>query len=208
MRAKLHTAILQLGLKLDETQVDLLLEYVQLIARWNAAYNLTAIREPDKMLVYHLCDSLAVAPYVGAGELLDVGTGAGLPGVVLAILNPEQPITLLDSNGKKVRFLQHVRRSLALNNLTLCQSRVENLQKAGGYAMIISRAFTELANMIALCAPLLAENGTMLAMKGKRAQEELAGAKRIHPLQDVHIHPIAVPFMQEERNLLTFKLRQ
>lgn len=208
MQSKLHLAATQLGLPLSTRASADLLEYLNLLYKWNAAYNLTAIRELDKMLVYHLLDSLAIAPFVEGDKILDVGTGGGLPGLVLAIVQPNRSFTLLDANGKKTRFLQQVRRSLRLDNVEIVQERVEKLQTRHCYDMITSRAFAQLHNMVAMCAPQLGNNGIMAAMKGRQAADELATAQRTHQLDNVQIHKISVPFMNEERNLVMFKLRQ
>ncbi|MAY34927.1 MAG: 16S rRNA (guanine(527)-N(7))-methyltransferase RsmG, partial [Spongiibacteraceae bacterium] len=163
----LERGLRTLELELSEQQRDLLMRYLALLVKWNRAYNLTAIRDPEEMVTKHLLDSLAVAPFVSGERLLDVGTGAGLPGIPLAIVYPDKLFELLDSNGKKTRFLVQVVADLALPNVTVHHKRIESGELAPVFDGILSRAFASLADMTRDCGPLLAEGGELLAMKGQ-----------------------------------------
>lgn len=156
----------QLKLNLTEHQQNQLLAYLNLLVRWNAAYNLTAIRDPNTMVVKHLLDSLAVGPYVQVTDLLDVGTGAGLPGIPLAIAYPKLKCTLLDSNSKKTRFLQQVKIELSLSNTEIIHGRLENYQPKNLHHQIISRAYAAFPQLLALSKPVLQKTGRVLAMMG------------------------------------------
>lgn len=191
----------QLAIELSEQQHQALLGYLQLFLKWNKAYNLTAIREPERMVNLHLLDSLVVHPFIqDAQRIIDVGTGAGLPGVVLAILNPEKEFTLLDSNGKKTRFLTQVKAELGLANLTVANARVEAYQDAQGFDMITSRAFASLADMTHWCAHLRNKTGCFLAMKGQYPQEEIDAIAEHY--QITASYELRVPNVEGERHLL------
>ena len=174
LRAQLEKGLEELGLECSAHQVEQLLDYVSLLVTWNSAYNLTAIREPERMIALHILDSLAILPYVTGDNLIDVGTGPGLPGIPLAIMCPEKTFKLLDSNGKKTRFLFHARCQLKLQNLTEVQSRVEQFIPENTYDTVLSRAFTSVAEMVDKCKHLLNADGRFLAMKGKFPQSELS----------------------------------
>ncbi len=152
---------------------DPLLNYLLLLNKWNAAYNLTAVRHLDAMVSKHILDSLAIAQWIKGTRILDVGTGAGLPGIPLAIAKPETQFVLLDSNGKKIRFLNEVKRQLDLKNLEIVQFRVENYHPAQGFDTVISRAFSSLEQMIHWTQHLIAKDGMWLAMKGRYPDTEL-----------------------------------
>lgn len=171
LEKQLTQGIAQLGLTLNDAASKKLLHYLELLQKWNKVYNLTAIRLPEQMVTYHLLDSLAVLPYLEAGHWLDVGCGAGLPGLVLAIAQPEWRFTLLDSNSKKTSFVQQAIIDLQLDNVTVCCARVENWQIDEKFDGIISRAFANVADFIAVSRHLLAEKGCWAAMKGEPAQE-------------------------------------
>jgi len=191
----------QLSVDLSEQQLDLLLQYHQLFIKWNKAYNLTAIRDPEEMIYLHLLDSLAVHPYVAiANKIIDVGTGPGLPGVVLAIMNPDKKFTLLDSNGKKTRFLFQAKTSLKLDNITIINDRVEAVQPETKFDIVVSRAFASLADMTNWCHHLRAEDGIFLAMKGQFPIEELAEIEQDYQL--VNRYDLQVPGVDGERCLL------
>lgn len=174
MLARLKQLVEQTSLQLSEHQLTQLVSYVQLLDKWNSAYNLTSVRDPQEMLVKHIMDSLVVAPHLQGQHIIDVGTGPGLPGVPLAICCPEMQFTLLDSLGKRVRFLNQVKIQLKLENIHPVQSRVEEHHKAGGYDSVVSRAFASMTDMVTWCKHLPAENGQFLAMKGAQVQEEIA----------------------------------
>lgn len=160
-----------MALSLNAKQQSLLLNYVALLAKWNKAYNLTAVRDPEAMLVQHIFDSLSVYPYVNASNCLDVGAGAGLPGLVLAIAKPEQRWTLVDSNNKKTRFMQQAVIELGLSNVEVVQARIENLLISP--ELIISRAFASLADYVSLCESLIQADTELLAMKSQALEQEL-----------------------------------
>ncbi|PLW83765.1 16S rRNA (guanine(527)-N(7))-methyltransferase RsmG [Kineobactrum sediminis] len=195
-----------LDISLEPRQQEQLLTYLQLMQKWNRAYNLTAVREPAAMVTRHLLDSLAVLPYLPEGRCLDVGTGAGLPGIPLAILFPEREFHLLDSNGKKTRFLFAVKTSLGLANVTIHNTRVEAFTPQALFDVILSRAFASLADMVAGTRHLLAPGGCFLAMKGAYPPDELEAVARECVLKG--IYPLAVPGLNEQRHLVELALCQ
>jgi len=160
--------------ELQDVQIAQLIQYVELLDKWNSAYNLTSVRDPAEMLVKHIMDSVVVAPFLRGSRIIDVGTGPGLPGIPLAICRPDLQFTLLDSLGKRIRFLNQVKLQLGLSNVTPLQSRVEDHQPAEGYQQIISRAFASMSDMVHWCQHLPAADGQFLAMKGALVQEEIA----------------------------------
>jgi len=170
---KLHKAINAMQLQVSYVQVDLLLDYVGMLFKWNKAYNLTAIRQIEDMLHRHIVDSLSVVKHIEGNRFVDVGTGGGLPGIVLAIMYPEKSFTLLDSNGKKTRFLFQVKAELGLGNVDVVNKRVEQFQPTQLFDGIISRAFSSLQQMYHWTHHLLAENGCFFAMKGVYNQSEI-----------------------------------
>lgn len=175
-----------------------LVEFVALIAKWNRVYNLTAVREPAKMLTHHVLDSVAVAPYLPQGALLDVGSGAGLPGMALAIVSPERSVTLLDSNQKKSAFQRQAAIELKLDNVEVVNARAEDWQAPERFAIVISRAFAELAEFISLCARFCLPEGVLAAMKGVYPEDEL---QRIADMQSKVI-PLHVPGVAAQRHLV------
>jgi 16S rRNA (guanine527-N7)-methyltransferase len=177
-----------------------LLAYIELLVRWNQAYNLTAIRDPGEMLTKHALDSLAVLPFIAAGPCADVGTGAGLPGIPLAIARPDIRFTLLDSNGKKTRFVTQAVAELKLSNVDVVQARSEAWRPPAPFAQVLSRAFASLADFAKLAGGLAAPGGRLLAMKGARPEEEIAGLPRGFRL--VAVHPLKVPGLDAERCLV------
>ena len=189
-----------LGLNLTDQTTSRLLQYLTMLNKWNKQFNLTAIRDPEAMVVRHLLDSLAVLPHLDDKPLIDVGTGAGLPGLVIALCKPEHHITLLDSNGKKTRFLQQVVMEMQLKNVTVIQSRVENYSPEDLFDRIISRAFTALDNMVDWCQHFLAPQGEFLAMKG--AYPEPGQKPLPSPWQVQSVIPLKVPFLDEQRHLV------
>ncbi|MCE3046250.1 16S rRNA (guanine(527)-N(7))-methyltransferase RsmG [Legionella sp. 16cNR16C] len=188
---ELEKGLQQLGLSVSP---EPLLNYLLLLQKWNKAYNLTAIRDLPAMLSKHLLDSLAISPWLQGPRLIDVGTGAGLPGIPLAIAHPHLQISLLDSNGKKIRFLQEVKRQLNLSNIEIIESRVENYKPATGFDTVISRAFSDLSQMISWTKHLLASDGIWLAMKGRYPEIELSTID-----QGFKVIPYSVPGLDGER---------
>ena len=207
-RARLLDAAKQLGLAMSDGEADQLLAYLVLLQRWNSTYNLTAVRDPDRMLSQHVFDCLAVmAPLrrhltgtaAAPPRLLDVGSGGGLPGVVIAILNPTIDVSCVDTVGKKAAFVQQVAASLRLRNLHSQHARVEQL-KAPPFDVITSRAFASLADFVGLTRTLLAEGGAWLAMKGKNPIDEV---NALPPDINVfHVEQLQVPDLEAERCLV------
>ena len=207
-RARLLDAAKQLGLAMSDGEADQLLAYLVLLQRWNSTYNLTAVRDPDRMLSQHVFDCLAVmAPLrrhlagtaAAPPRLLDVGSGGGLPGVVIAILNPAIDVSCVDTVGKKAAFVQQVAASLRLRNLHSQHARVEQL-KAPPFDVITSRAFASLADFVGLTRTLLAEGGAWLAMKGKNPIDEV---NALPPDINVfHVEQLQVPDLEAERCLV------
>lgn len=196
---RLDRGLAQLNLAVDDAQRAQLLALLALLHKWNRAYNLTAVRDPLAMVSRHLLDSAAVLPWVRGPRLLDVGAGPGLPGLVLAILAPELQVSLLDSNGKKVRFQRQAVLELGLTNVTPVQARVEAHRDAP-FDQLISRAFASLGDFVTLTEGLLAEGGEWLAMKGPAADEEL---EALPPgVRLCTRHELAVPFDESQRQLL------
>jgi 16S rRNA (guanine527-N7)-methyltransferase len=173
-----------LGLKLTEMQIGQLLTYVQLLDKWNKVYNLSSVRDPQEMISRHILDSLAVLPYLSGASLLDVGTGAGLPGIPVAIANPNMAVTLLDSNSKKTRFLQQVKSELALTNITIVHARVEQVELAK-FATVTARAFSTIDVIIDLAGRHCDDAGSLILMKGVYPEDELAANIEGFSLQDV-----------------------
>lgn len=202
LRPALREVVAKLALEMPDTQVDALLAYLSLLQRWNATYNLTAVREPTPMLTQHLADCLAVINplrrvlRVGSARVLDVGSGGGLPGVVVAILNPAAEVTCVDAVGKKTAFVQQVAGELSLRNLRAEHRRVEQL-KSEPFDLVTSRAFASLKDFVQLTGSQLAPRGVWMAMKGKVPVDELA---QLPTTIDVfHVEQIAVPGLDAER---------
>lgn len=193
-----------LGLKLTAEQQQSLLSYLNLLQKWNKAYNLTAVRDPAAMVTYHLLDSLTLVAHFKDKPLsvIDVGTGAGLPGIPLAIMFPQSRFALLDSNGKKTRFLQQAKIELGLDNVEVINSRVELFRPEDGFDIVVSRAFTSLQSFLEITRHLCASQGVFYAMKGKYPQQEidaLAGEFKVSK-----VHKLQVPGLDDERHLVVF----
>ncbi|MET0380038.1 MAG: 16S rRNA (guanine(527)-N(7))-methyltransferase RsmG [Spongiibacteraceae bacterium] len=221
LRAQLQRGLATLALTLPGSVVEQLLQYLALLAKWNRAYNLTAVRDIEQMVSRHLLDSLAVLPFIqgkklqaeglrdkgiGSEKFADVGTGAGLPGLVLAIAAPHQQFDLFDSNGKKIRFVKQAIGELKLANVTAFQSRIEQWQPDSGYDAVLSRAFASLSEMAALCEHLLAPGGRLLAMKGNYPDDEIAALPPHWQLQAAHA--LQVPDEPGQRHLIILSRRQ
>lgn len=201
LQDQLQRGIADLRVALPEGAVERLLDYRELLERWNSAYNLTAIRDDREMIARHLLDSLTILPYVHGRTLADLGTGPGLPGIPLAIAEPAREVLMVDSNGKKVRFLREAIRSLKLGNARALQSRVEEVE--GTFECITARAFASLADMLGWGGHLLAPGGTWLAMKGKHPAEELDGVPDGFRVEA--IHALSVPGVEGERHLVVIR---
>ncbi|HEY0334880.1 MAG TPA: 16S rRNA (guanine(527)-N(7))-methyltransferase RsmG [Stenotrophomonas sp.] len=188
------------ALDLDPAFAEPLLVYLALLARWNRTYNLTAIRDPREMVTRHLLDSLAMRPYIESGRLADLGTGPGLPGIPLAITRPGLQVTLVESNGKKARFMREAVRQLGLGNARVAECRAEALDESAAYDHLTARALDTLAGIIEVGGHLLRPGGTLLAMKGVRPDEEIAALPTGWSARQ--LHRLHVPGLQGERHLV------
>ncbi len=190
----------QLGLK--DSYADKLMAFVYLLDKWNKTYNLTAIRDLKQMIILHVMDSASVYRHLQGKTMIDVGTGGGIPGIIIAILNPQISVTLLDSNQKKTRFLRFVLREMNLDNITVVCERVEKYQPKTRYDVVISRAFSEVGEYLSITAHLCADDGRVYAMKGPRVESEKDTREKGYVLvKDIDID---VPFLDAKRRLLIF----
>ena len=203
MLNKLNRLLDSAGITLPENQKQQLVGYVELLHKWNKAYNLTSVRHPDEMLVRHILDSIVVEPHLQGSRFIDVGTGPGLPGIPLAIVRPDSYFTLLDSLGKRVRFLRQVQHELHLENITPVQSRVEEFPAEPPFDGVISRAFASMTDMVTWCKHLPAENGRFYALKGQRPDEEIAALPAEFSVEEVI--RLQVPELDGERHLVMIK---
>jgi 16S rRNA (guanine527-N7)-methyltransferase len=191
----------RMDLKLSDQVIDQLMTYLNLVEKWNRVYNLTAIRERDEMIKLHFLDSLSIFNHVHVKNILDVGSGAGFPGIVLAITKPELKVTVMDSVNKKTTFMQQVKSELVLTNLDVVNSRVEDYQPITLFEAVTSRAFSNLKNMMSLTQHTLKKEGVWLAMKSKDVKQELEAFEK----NQYTLIPLEVPFIDAERYLVTLK---
>lgn len=194
-----------LGLELNDEALNLLLQYQDALVLWNKAYNLTAIRDPKEMLVKHLLDSLSILKDLPAGRLLDIGTGGGMPGMIIAICQPTRECVLLDSNGKKIRFLRQFIADLKLKNVIAVQTRVENqdsINDLGQFDVITSRAFASLTDFVAASTPYMHEHSVIASMRGLVPEPEIVA---IETEFSCDIIALKVPRLDEQRHLLLLK---
>ncbi|MBK8164107.1 MAG: 16S rRNA (guanine(527)-N(7))-methyltransferase RsmG [Gammaproteobacteria bacterium] len=196
----LDAGLTGLGLALPAAARDRLLAYLDLLEKWNRAYNLTAVRDRGEMITRHLLDSLAVVPYIKAPRIIDVGSGAGLPGIPLALALPRCQVVLLDSNRKKTRFLGQAVAELKLDNVAVECRRAEDFRPAEGFDTVVTRAFAILAETVRTAGHLCRRDGCLLAMKGRYPAEELAGLPPSFPL--LSVEPLCVPGLDAERYLV------
>lgn len=193
--------ILQHGLSTmhlsDDNKIEILLQYLKLIVKWNQTYNLTAIKEPEEIIRLHFLDSLTVLPFLQGNRVIDIGTGAGFPGIPLAIFLPEKSFTLLDANAKKTRFVQQAVMELNLSHVNVQHSRAEQFQPQQRYSTVIMRAFANLEKIMRLTAHLTADDGIVLAMKGRVNENELAQLSAPYRLI-----PVTVPELNADRCLV------
>ena len=197
---KLAQGVAELGLRLAPDIERKLLDYVALIAKWNRVHNLTAVRAKSHMVSAHLLDCIAVAPYLDANTVLDVGSGAGLPGIPLALMWPHVSVALIDSNHKKAAFLRQAVIELGLKNVTVVGERVENWQPPYLYDLVISRAFSDLPEFLRIAGRMCAEKGTVATMKGVYPHEELAQLPPDFKLR--RVERLSIPGLPAERHLL------
>jgi 16S rRNA (guanine527-N7)-methyltransferase len=196
----LITGLESLNLAFDEEKIEQLMCFIKLLEKWNKAYNLTSIRNTEDMVSLHLLDSLAVLPFIEGKYVIDIGTGAGLPGIPLAIYLPGIDFTLLDSNAKKTRFVQQAILELKLNNVTVCHSRVENYLPETSFDTVITRAFASLSDIVKLSAHLVSQSGVILAMKGQLPDEQDINSAK------TTLIPINVPGIPAKRCLVKMQL--
>jgi 16S rRNA (guanine527-N7)-methyltransferase len=201
---RLAEGVERLGVSASARQQGKMLELIALLERWGRAYNLTAVRDPLRMVSHHLLDSLVLAPFIRGARVLDVGTGAGFPGLPLAILTPERHFVLLDSNGKKVRFVRQAVMELGLDNVEVVQARIESYTSREKFATIVTRAFASLPRILQMTHPLLARPGVLLAPKGRQVEAELDGLSL--PQGELRLHRLRVPFLEGERTLVEIRL--
>ncbi|GGB16789.1 16S rRNA (guanine(527)-N(7))-methyltransferase RsmG [Agarivorans gilvus] len=200
LKSRLESLLAQTSLQLTELQISQLVTLVEQLDKWNKAYNLTSVRDPMEMLVKHILDSLVVSPYLQGERFIDVGTGPGLPGLPLAIINPDKQFVLLDSLGKRITFIRQVCHLLKLDNVTAVQSRVEKYQPEQLFDGVISRAFASLQDMLNWCYHLPANNGKFYALKGLVPEQELENLAEGLKLQ--RIESLVVPELEGQRHLV------
>jgi 16S rRNA (guanine527-N7)-methyltransferase len=203
MLNKLGQLLAAAGIELPDHQKQQLVDYVGLLHKWNKAYNLTSVRDPMEMLVRHILDSIVVEPHLQGARFIDVGTGPGLPGIPLAIVRPDAHFTLLDSLGKRVRFLRQVQHELGLENVTPVQSRVEEWPAEPPFDGVISRAFASLNDMVSWCHQLPGEGGAFYALKGVRPDDEISSLPASVSVQQVV--KLDVPELDGERHLVIIR---
>ena len=199
----LDSLIAKTDLEVSFSQRDALIEYVLLINKWNKAYNLTAVRDVKEMVVKHIMDSIMVMPYVTGQQCIDVGTGPGLPGIPLAIMCPDKQFTLLDTLGKRVRFLNQVVYALGLTNVTPVQARVEEYTENNEFDVVISRAFASLKDMLHWCAHLIHSKGEFLALKGQDPVEEINECQDEYKVSSKYA--LTIPSLNAERHVLIIR---
>lgn len=204
LKSTLARLLAQTELVVTEQQADQLVTLVTLLDKWNKAFNLTSVRDPLAMVGRHMVDSLVVSPYLEGERFIDVGTGPGLPGLPLAILNPDKEFVLLDSLGKRIRFIRMVIHNLGLTNVTAVESRVELYQPELKFDGVLSRAFASLDDMVSWCAHLPTPEGRFLALKGQYPEQELQSLPAHLALDKVY--PLTVPEQDGDRHLVIIKL--
>jgi len=202
----LISGMVELGLDTDEKQLGQLLAYIKILQKWNKAYNLTTVVTTSGIITQHLLDSLSIAHFIGLDSVVDIGSGAGLPGLPLAIMLPEHSITLLDSNGKKTRFLNQAILELGINNASAVQCRAEQYQPDSIPGMIVTRAFAPLQRMVKSCSHLLHQGVPLLAMKSARIDSELEDWP--HQDWDVQVKELSVPGISAKRYAVLICERQ
>jgi len=203
MKAKLENLLAQAEIQLTDLQKDQLIQLVQLLHKWNKAYNLTSVRDPQEMLVKHILDSIVVSPYLQGDRFIDVGTGPGLPGLPLSIINPTKQFVLLDSLGKRISFIRNAVRELGLTNVEPVLSRVEEYQTEQKFDGVLSRAFASLKDMTDWCHHLPKENGYFYALKGIYHEDEVQELDKKFEVKDVIT--LNVPELVGERHLIVLR---
>ena len=204
LQHRLHEGALTFGVNLNEQQQITLIKFIDLLIKWNKVYNLTAVRDPSKILDRHILDSLSVLPFLRGTRLIDIGAGAGIPGIPLAIAQSDKEFVLLDSNRKKTRFMQQAKTELSLANVTVIHSRVENYQPDQLFDGVISRAFASLKKMAQWSSHLVHESGVLFAMKGSYPEQEISELANSFEIKAVH--KIEYPGLDADRYLLEIVL--
>lgn len=204
LHADLHKQLTQNHWLFSESIVAKLTDYLLLLEKWNQVYNLTSIRNPNQMIPKHILDSLSISPYLQGTRMLDVGTGAGLPGIPLALTHPHCHFTLLDSNGKKTRFLTHVIQQLGVSNVDIIQKRIEQFQIDICFDAIITRAFTSLTDFLKKTRHLACQTGVFLSMKGQYPTQEIHNLDSTFSITSVN--PIYITGLNEKRHVIVIKL--
>lgn len=204
LEQELEAGLAQLGLELSAEQIDRLNQYLALLNKWNKTYNLTAVRETERMVAYHVLDSLSALPHIQGVRVLDVGSGGGMPGMLFAIARPDWQLTLIDANHKKTTFLRQAAIELGLNNVEVHCERVEALA-APAFDVITSRAFADLAEFVRLTRHVLADGGVWAALKGVYPYEEIAQLP--DDIRVVSVQALHVPGLDAERHLVKLGLR-
>lgn len=208
LKTELHAQFSKLAPKLNfpisQQQQDKLIDFVLLLNKWNKTYNLSSVRQPSDMLVKHIFDSIVISPFLEGSTFADVGTGPGLPGIPLAIMHPEKSFTLIDSLGKRVRFMNQAIHELKLNNAIPIQTRVEDMAVDSHFDGVLSRAFASLNDMLHWCKHLIAKDGVFLALKGQLNQEELEQIPSQFTL--VQSIPLLIPSLIGDRHLVKIKM--
>jgi 16S rRNA (guanine527-N7)-methyltransferase len=202
MREQLQRGVQKMDITLNESQEDALLAFVTLLKKWNKVFNLTALNREDDMMRLHILDSLAVLPYVNGKRVIDIGSGAGLPGIPLAIMKPDTQFVLLDSNGKKTRFITQAFAQLGLKNVEVIHSRVEGYQPTELFDVVMARAFAAAPKAVALIEHLLADDGEIVLLKSKLVGEEV---QQTPDNYDKRIEVFHVPHVDAERNVLILR---
>lgn len=204
MREILEAGLKDLVIDATEQQVDKMLQYLEMLEKWNKTHNLTSITDPVDMVTLHILDSLSVLPYITGPSLLDAGSGGGLPGLIIAIMLPDVDIVSVDTRGKKIQFQAHAAAELGLENFQAVQARVEEIDAEQPFDQVISRAFSSLMNFTDWTVELIAPNGQWLAMKGRLPTDELAEIQEERERVPVAIEKLKVPNFNGERHLIIF----
>ena len=200
LSAQLNDYLAEVGLTATEHQKQQLVDFVGMLNKWNKAFNLTSVRDPEQMLIRHIMDSLVVSPHLQGNRFIDVGTGPGLPGIPLAILNPDKEFVLLDSLGKRIRFQKQVQFELGINNISSVESRVEAYQPEELFDGVLSRAFASIQDMLQWCHHLPKSDGCFYALKDQLSEEEMSQLPAGFVVTDTF--ELKVPKLDEQRHLL------
>ena len=203
LKRKIEEGLICLGLPFSNEAVDKCCKHLFLLKRWSSAFNLSGIKDLNDMVVKHVLDSVSILPFLKGEKIIDVGSGAGFPGIPIAIFLPNMSFSLLDSNGKKIRFLTEIKFQLDLENVTVVNNRVEKYAPSSPYDMVVCRAFSSLEKIVLNCSRLLVPNGSVLAMKAAISQQELSAAREVS--QGLKIHKLEIPNLRLPRHLVEIR---